>query len=67
MFDMIVRVAAIRTRTFDLAIEAVGMDGSPRFSSVLSPIIISSRSYQAVALPENIKAALEAYIARCGV
>ncbi len=65
LFDMTVRVTAIRTRTLDLAIEAVGMDGVPRFSSILSPIIISARSYEALALPAHMRAALEAYVARC--
>ncbi len=67
LFDMSVRVTTVRTRTLDLAIEAVGMDGTPRFSSVLSPIIISSKNYQALALPEHVRAALEAYATRCAV
>jgi acyl-CoA thioester hydrolase len=67
LFDMSVRVTAIRTRTLDLAIEAVGMDGTPRFSSVLSPILISSKNYQALPLPGHVRAALEAYAARCAV
>ncbi len=67
LFDMTVRVTTIRTRTLDLAIEAVGVDGTPRFSSVLSPIIISSKDYQALSLPENVRAAIEGYATRCAV
>jgi acyl-CoA thioesterase FadM len=64
LFDMTVHVGAIRDRTLDLLIEATGMDGLERFSARLTPILVSSRSFESTAIPLPARQAFEGYRAR---
>ncbi len=61
IFDMVVRVTDMRTKSLDLAIEASATDGTPRFSAVLTPIIVSMAAYEAIAIPQSVREAIEEY------
>ncbi|MBS7707775.1 acyl-CoA thioesterase [Chelatococcus asaccharovorans] len=61
-FDMQMRVGALRTRTFDLALEARHVEsGEPCFSAALTPIVIEPATRRACAIPQALRERLEAY------
>lgn len=61
LFDMAVHVTSIRTRTFDLQVDATGMDGSPRFTGRFAPILVSARSFTSRPIPAALRPLLESY------
>lgn len=61
LFDMTVRLGEIRRRTFDVKIEARGLDGDVHFAGRLSPILIDGATFRSVEIPAPIRAALHAY------
>lgn len=63
-FDMQVAVTAIRTRTFDLGIQATGEDGRLRFKGLVTPIMLDNQKRTGVAIPEATRAKLIAYKTR---
>jgi acyl-CoA thioester hydrolase len=60
-FDMIVGVAAIRTRTFDLQIEGRNPEGDSLFVAVLSAICITPQNRTSIAIPAGLRRQLEEY------
>jgi acyl-CoA thioesterase FadM len=64
-FEMQMFVDRIRTRTFDLELLAYKLDGTPAFSAIISPIMVTESTKKAVALPGTIRNALEDYKLRC--
>ncbi len=61
LFDMTIYLTAIRSRTFDLLIDARASDGSPRFTANFTPILVSTQSYVSQPIPPSVREALEAY------
>ncbi len=60
-FDMSVRVAEIRTRSYVLAIEASTPQGETVFSAELTPICIARGERRAINIPPLFREALEQY------
>lgn len=60
-FDMRVAVTAVRTRTFDLGIQATGDDGCLHFAGLLTPIMLDNEKGVGVAIPDGTRARLQAY------
>lgn len=65
LFDMRVEVAAIRSRTFELAITGLRLDGTVAFRCTFVPIAVAADERRAIPLPAAIRAALEDYVADC--
>ena len=61
VFDMTVRIGAIRTRTLDILVDATGSDGSERFSARFTPILVSDRDFESRPIPSATRQVLEAY------
>ena len=61
VFDMVVFVTAIRERTFDLRIDARGLDGDRRFSATMTPILIERATFKSVAIPDSCRKILAEY------
>jgi acyl-CoA thioesterase FadM len=51
-FDMVVRVANIRTRTYDISVEGVARDGVLAFDATLTLICLNRTLRKSQALPE---------------
>lgn len=60
-FDMTVLVGAVRSRTFDLAIEATGTDGARRFNAQVTPILIDRATFISALIPEGCRTSLLDY------
>jgi acyl-CoA thioesterase FadM len=60
-FDIVVRVEAIRTRTFDLSIRATTPEGTPVFDATLSPICVRPATRESCPIPESLRSKLESY------
>jgi acyl-CoA thioester hydrolase len=65
LFDMTVMLVDIRTRTFDLEIRAHSLDGEPRFTGRLSPIIVRTADFRSTELPDAARQALADYQRDC--
>lgn len=65
MIDMRWSVTAIRTRTFDLLIEAEDAGGESVFVARLTPIAMAEGERRAAPLVPALRAALEGYQAAC--
>ncbi|MBM2294490.1 thioesterase family protein [Sulfitobacter pseudonitzschiae] len=68
-FEMVVHVGEIRSRTFDIHINAYKVEaegkrrGDLAFVARITPVTIDHESRAAVALPEKLKSRVEAYAA----
>lgn len=60
-FDMTVKVAEVRTRTFDLEIRAHTLGGELAFVGRTTPIMFENATQRSVAIPAEIRDALCAY------
>ncbi len=60
-FDMLVTVGEIRTRTFDVHVQARGEDAALRFEGRLSPILVRPGTFESVAIPDAVRATLQAH------
>jgi acyl-CoA thioesterase FadM len=60
-FNMIVTIGEIRSRTFDVQIDARGIDGEPRFESRMTPIFIERSTFKAVPISSACIARLVDY------
>jgi acyl-CoA thioester hydrolase len=61
LFEMCVRLIEIRQRTFDLEIRGTDIAGGPRFTAILSPILVDRRTFTSVPIPPGVRALLEDY------
>lgn len=61
LFDMTVKVVAVRTRTFDLEIVAHSPEGAPLFAGRLSPIVVGIDDFRSVPLPASARDRLRDY------
>jgi acyl-CoA thioesterase FadM len=66
-FDMRVAVTAVRTRTFDLDVQATGDDGRLHFIGLLTPIMLDNEKGVGVEIPDVTRARLQAYGAAAGI
>lgn len=55
LFDMTVTVGDLRTRSYDLNVDARRPDGEPVFSAVLSPICVARDRREGVPIPEDFR------------
>ena len=60
-FEMVVRVAAIRTRTFDLSVEGRLRTGEIAFLIRLSPICVAAETRSSRPIPPELRGRLEDY------
>jgi acyl-CoA thioester hydrolase len=60
-FDMIVRVSAMRIRTFDLQVEGRSLDGESLFLVTMSPICVEPVARKSLAIPAELRQLLEDY------
>ncbi|EJN17882.1 hypothetical protein PMI36_05299 [Pseudomonas sp. GM79] len=65
LFDMRVEVSAIRSRTFELTITGLRLDGEVAFRCLFVPICIAVDERRALPLPAEVRTALEEYMAEC--
>ncbi|CAN5390583.1 thioesterase family protein [soil metagenome] len=61
LFDMVVGVTAISTRTFTVEIVASHLSGASAFVATLTSVAVDSGTRKSVAIPANIRDALTAY------
>lgn len=66
-FDMRVAVTAVRTRTFDLDVQATGDDGRLHFAGLLTPIMLDNEKGVGVEIPDATRARLQTYGATGGI
>jgi acyl-CoA thioester hydrolase len=60
-FDMTVRVAGVRTRTFDLRIEGTDDGGESCFAALMSPICIKPQARTSIPIPDDLRQRLLSY------
>ena len=60
-FDMAVTVTDVRERTFDLGVQAHGVDARLRFSGSITLILIDRATFRSRPLPPHIREALTSY------
>ena len=60
-FEMVWRVTAVRTRTFDAEVAARTLDGVPVFTGRLSPILVDQATQRGVPIPAAVRVLLENY------
>ena len=65
-FDMTVRVADVRSRTYVLDIAAVTLQGEPVFNARLTPICVARPERRAIEIPADFRQALLDYQRACG-
>lgn len=64
MFDMVVTIGDIRTRTFELNI-AADLGGKPVFNARIVPIMINAQEFTSVGIPAAMRERLERYQHAC--
>jgi acyl-CoA thioesterase FadM len=57
-FDMTLKVAEVRERSFDLEVEATDLDGNAVFSAMLSPICVARLDRTSIPIPQSFRAKL---------
>jgi len=65
LFDMVIEVGEIRTRTFDLRIRATTVEGDALFDARFSPICVRNGTREGCQIPERLRRELESYRLRC--
>lgn len=60
VFDLVVSVAAIRTRSYDIAVKAGLADGTPVFEGLFSPVCIASSERRPIRMPDDLRVRLRA-------
>lgn len=66
-FDMTVRVAEVRTRTYVLDIAATTPQGEPVFNARLTPVCVARPERRSIAIPTAFRQALLDYQRDCGM
>lgn len=61
IFDMRVSVIKLGTTTFSTQVDASHLDGRPSFRVTMTTICVDGESRKALALPDDLKAALRSY------
>jgi len=64
LFEIVVHVGEIRTRSFDLQFIAVGEDREAIFDATLSVICVHQAERRSRAIPDDLRSRLEAYRAQ---
>lgn len=55
VFDMVVGVAAIRTRSYDIDVKAALSDGTPVFEGRVSPVCLAVSERRAIPIPDDLR------------
>lgn len=66
VFDMTVRVSAIRNRTFDLAMQATDLERNDLFAASFTAICVGYDVREAKPVPDLLREKLEKYRDNCG-
>lgn len=61
LFDMRVGLIAVRHRTFDLEVKATDVAGAPRFTAVMTPILVDRETFTSVPITAEVRRVLDQY------